>query len=505
MGGPGAVQHGKIHDVGDEKNHTHKRVVNIMHVSPSGSDTIGDGTHYNPFLTANVAITKAVALGWTHVSIYFDPTGASYTVTIPDGLEVSLCALEALYAQSASIDEIIVGNGCYLSMDNLYVVVIKEAAGITFSEILIEECVVERITDSVGGLPAKLDLTISNMFGDSVTRTDLDGAFDTRGTTIDTSTGKIYTYGGLDSKGNKITSVGKATANGDAVRFEEFSALESGYSRRTAVIDYVDCTAAPPTEVTDDRYILDFTVGSVHADWDGASKGDIVQFNGSVWESTTPIEGYVAYVDAENQDRLYVDDGSPDWEARPAYAAHLLGGVYHSADIIANLNAKISDATLEDKTVLESTMDTKDTAAIGVHAALPNVHHTPPTTLPSTVIQDSDATEFTTTNTTFTQAKRFSKTTLAKKYRVDMFCEIYQSDRDKMVVVQGQIDDTTHVFQCWEIPDQNEAKDIPMCAAGTIIVTLTAASHNFDFDIKQQRGGTAKARNFRLIIMEVVE
>lgn len=55
-------------------------------------------------------------------------------------------------------------------------------------------------------------------------------------------------------------------------------AEDSKGARRRAVLDIVDCTAAPPTEVTGDRYILDFTGGSVHANWDGASKGDIVGF-----------------------------------------------------------------------------------------------------------------------------------------------------------------------------------------------------------------------------------
>ena len=41
-----------------------------------------------------------------------------------------------------------------------------------------------------------------------------------------------------------------------------------GVIRKKAVIDIVDCTAAPPTEVTGDRYILDFTGGTVHANWD---------------------------------------------------------------------------------------------------------------------------------------------------------------------------------------------------------------------------------------------
>jgi hypothetical protein len=96
----------------------------------------------------------------------------------------------------------------------------------------------------------------------------------------------------------------------------EISAIQSGYNRRQAVIDLVDNTAAPPTEVIGDRYIIDNT-GASHVDWDGAAGNDIVQFNGTAWVAETPDEGWVAYVDAQNKDALFVDDGTPEWELRP--------------------------------------------------------------------------------------------------------------------------------------------------------------------------------------------
>jgi hypothetical protein len=94
-----------------------------------------------------------------------------------------------------------------------------------------------------------------------------------------------------------------------------------GGERRRTVIDIVDNTVAPPTEVADDRYILDFTAGGVHGDWDGASPGDIVEFDGATWQAETPEEGWVCLVDAKNRDMIYVDDGTPKWELRP-----LIGG-----------------------------------------------------------------------------------------------------------------------------------------------------------------------------------
>jgi len=127
----------------------------------------------------------------------------------------------------------------------------------------------------------------------------------------------------LSMNGQKVDGLPSASGSGEAVRWDEFIALQAGIIRKKTVIDYVDCTAAPPTEVTDDRYILDFTGGTVHADWDGAAKGDIVEFGGSTWAAETPEEGWEALIDAENHDRMYIDDGVPDWEIRPvAVTAH---------------------------------------------------------------------------------------------------------------------------------------------------------------------------------------
>jgi hypothetical protein len=97
----------------------------------------------------------------------------------------------------------------------------------------------------------------------------------------------------------------------------DVTALQTSYNRRRKVIDIiVDNTLAPPTEVSGDRYILSHDGGTPNAAWDGAAANDIVEFDGSVWVATTPVEGWVAYVDNQNKDALQVDDGTPQWELR---------------------------------------------------------------------------------------------------------------------------------------------------------------------------------------------
>ncbi len=107
----------------------------------------------------------------------------------------------------------------------------------------------------------------------------------------------------------------------------QLNALSSGYNRRSAVKDYiVNNTLVPPTEVSGDRYILAVNGGAPHANWDGASAGDIVEFNGSVWVKTTPSEGWITYDDDSNYDYLYVNDGTAVWEQRVVLTTSLADG-----------------------------------------------------------------------------------------------------------------------------------------------------------------------------------
>ena len=75
---------------------------------------------------------------------------------------------------------------------------------------------------------------------------------------------------------------------------------------QNSVLSIADCTSTPPTEVLGNRYILDETVGTVNAAWDGASKKSIVQFDGVTWIETTPNEGMIIEVEDENLIYVYI-------------------------------------------------------------------------------------------------------------------------------------------------------------------------------------------------------
>ena len=109
---------------------------------------------------------------------------------------------------------------------------------------------------------------------------------------------------------------------GDIVEVH-FNAYKVGTSsggddqRQRAVISIAAANEPPPSNNDGDRYIIDFTVGTKHPSWGDCEKGEIVQnVEGVTWDCVTPVEGMVAYVDDENKDAIYVDDGTPAWELR---------------------------------------------------------------------------------------------------------------------------------------------------------------------------------------------
>ena len=82
-----------------------------------------------------------------------------------------------------------------------------------------------------------------------------------------------------------------------------------------SALSYItDNTLVPPTENLGDRYILSHDGGAPNAAWDGASAGDIVEFDGTNWVALTPTTG--TFISADDQsDRLYYWGGSA-WEVK---------------------------------------------------------------------------------------------------------------------------------------------------------------------------------------------
>lgn len=97
-----------------------------------------------------------------------------------------------------------------------------------------------------------------------------------------------------------IVTGSTATIGGIPVATTDYVDEKTDFS--TSALDYItDNTVAPPTEVLGDRYILSHGGGAPHANYDGASAGDIVRFDGTVWQATTPTDGTIIYDEDSNQ------------------------------------------------------------------------------------------------------------------------------------------------------------------------------------------------------------
>ena len=82
---------------------------------------------------------------------------------------------------------------------------------------------------------------------------------------------------------------------------ENNTSLINNFEWQESALDYItDNTVAPPTEVSGDRYVLSHDGGAPHANWDGASAGDIVEFNGTTWDAVTPTTGTFIAVDDDS-------------------------------------------------------------------------------------------------------------------------------------------------------------------------------------------------------------
>ena len=112
------------------------------------------------------------------------------------------------------------------------------------------------------------------------------------------------------------------------------------------VDDIVDGALAPPVESEGQRYIIqELTTSVVHADWDGASFEDIVEYDqltASVWNAVTPSRFYRA--DDKDSGSEYTFDGTT-WNAAS-------GGVGGSgtSDYVPRFTASstLGDSTIQD-------------------------------------------------------------------------------------------------------------------------------------------------------------
>ena len=107
----------------------------------------------------------------------------------------------------------------------------------------------------------------------------------------------------------------KAALQSLETKAEANTALINNLEWQDSALDYVvDNTAVPASEVTGNRYILSHDGGAPHANYDGASAGDIVEFNGTTWDATTPTTGM--FISADDETTLLYYWGGASWATK---------------------------------------------------------------------------------------------------------------------------------------------------------------------------------------------
>lgn len=142
---------------------------------------------------------------------------------------------------------------------------------------------------------------------------------------------------------------------------DQIAATGTSAEWQESALDYVvNNTIAPASEVSGDRYILSHDGGVPHVDYDGASAGDIVEFNGSTWDAVTPTTGTFISAD-DDVTGIYYYGGSSwtfkQWENTTASTGLTKSGAdIQLADASAAngiavssgaISAQVDDSTIE--------------------------------------------------------------------------------------------------------------------------------------------------------------
>ena len=127
------------------------------------------------------------------------------------------------------------------------------------------------------------------------------------------------------------------SGNGNAVNDGTFiiSAVDDG-------LDYIEITNALRSDATDDE--ASDAVGTAYytlGEWDGASKGSHVKFDGTNWNSTNAQDGAICYDETSNSHRIY-DAANTNWDTSLSTAA---GGITASGTPVDNQVAVFTSAT----------------------------------------------------------------------------------------------------------------------------------------------------------------
>ena len=128
-----------------------------------------------------------------------------------------------------------------------------------------------------------------------------------------------------------------------------------GGTSYTSVIDLVDASLAPPTTVTNDVYLLEKNVATLHANWNGLpvfpgiNDGDVVKYNGTSWDliidASVVDAGSASIVVTAQQDSNFILGYNSTWDAWDAFDT---GALADSLLVTSNIGDILTSQTAGD-------------------------------------------------------------------------------------------------------------------------------------------------------------
>ncbi len=150
---------------------------------------------------------------------------------------------------------------------------------------------------------------------------------------------------------------------------ENNTSLIQNFEFQNSALDFVtDNTAVPATEVSGDRYILSDAGGAPHANWDGASAGDIVEFNGTTWDATTPTVGM--FIAADDESNVLYLWGGASWSSKAFESTTASTGLTKSAFDIQLADAGASNGIVVSSGAISAVVDDSSIEISGTAIAI---------------------------------------------------------------------------------------------------------------------------------------
>ena len=242
----------------------------VYHVSDTRGNDSNDGSVSRPLKTRLKAIQLGMTAGFSEIFVKVDMSSGNYSadLTLPDNAIVNMSSYGGFLSTVVAMGDIIMGDGCSLTIDNLTMGLIKEGVGWTTenADIYIENCLVGGIKKADGTTPATNIVAITAGTLDSASLcTDLKTMKLTSnwtGTIFDSANIFVSSHG-FDASGEKIIKQADGVASDDGAAFGQIGSAIGTHAALPSVhhTKYTDAEAiaAPDPQYSESLGLSTYT------------------------------------------------------------------------------------------------------------------------------------------------------------------------------------------------------------------------------------------------------